>query len=349
MGIDLEPYFLEVHRSNMAKFKDSPGRRDDELLIRAVEALRVGLGSPEHIADETEGGGVEEDPQLDGSSAPKAEARPLGSPPAASFPIPDRGLIRDVVDLFSGRTEVPDETLALCMLSTMSAVTGWARWLKWGESPEPCILYVMIIGKSATSKKSTGMRTVSSLWNEAGVDVGLTAQHASGRALVEAAMGGVAIFQVKPAKVPVDATPEQVLEIESDNMRLEQDKRERLDSPPAIVLEWDEFGTMLNVQGRWQEDTRVQLLQMYNGRHSGIHTSGRDGLNIPGGKTSICPTCDREAARLVVDSAGFPTCDSCEAVMERLELMDIDDWPGIGDTVNAQEWMQLCQRELGVA
>lgn len=234
-----------------------------------------------------------------------AQSTPVSSP-AATFPIPERGLIRDVVDLFSDRTEVPDETLALCMLATMSAVTGWNRSLKWGESPEPAVLYAMIIGKSASAKKSTGMRTVSALWKEAGVDVGLTGQHTSGRALLEAAIGGIDVFRLKEKEVPEainvprmagddqedhkrrqDEYDAARLAVQEDNQRIEDLKTQKLENPPSIVLEWDEFGTMLNVQGRWQEDTRVQLLQMYNGRHSGIQTSGRDGVKVPGGKTSM--------------------------------------------------------------
>lgn len=220
-----------------------------------------------------------------GSVAPRVD-KPV-APLRDSFPIPERGLIREVVDLLGPRSMVPDETIALSMLVMMSAVAGWNRYIKWGESPEPAILFAVIVGKSASGKKTTGMRSVQQLWEDAGVDIGLTAQHTSGRALVEAAIGGIDIFMVKPKKVPEGATPEEELQIESDNMDLETKQREKLNNPPAIVLLWDEFGTMLNVSGRWQEDTRVQLLQMYNGKHSGIRTSGRDKVNVPGGKTSM--------------------------------------------------------------
>lgn len=207
--------------------------------------------------------------------------------PLRAFPIPERGLIREVVDLLGPRSMVPDETIALSMLVMMSAVAGWNRDIKWGESQEPAILFAVIVGKSASGKKTTGMRSVQKLWEDAGVDIGLTAQHTSGRALVEAAIGGIEVFQVKPQKIPADLDPAAQLEIESENAALEQRQREKLDNPPSIVLLWDEFGTMLNVSGRWQEDTRVQLLQMYNGKHSGIRTSGRDGVKVPGGKTSM--------------------------------------------------------------
>ena len=245
-------------------------------------------------------GDVEEDPLVHGSSAPKAIATPSGSPPAASFPIPESGIIRDIVDLVGPTTESPDSTLALATLVMLSAVCGWSRPLEWGESTEPCIVYACICGPSAKGKKTTGMRSIESIFRDAGCDLKIeSGGHVSGRGLVEIAMGNeVGVFYVKEPKVradeylpgPIDGERIRNPEWEEENAdwaSWHEKRRSLLEEPPSVVLVWDEFGKMMNVENDWQRDTRADLLSMYNGWHRGVKTSGKGGISIPKGKTQL--------------------------------------------------------------
>lgn len=216
---------------------------------------------------------------------------PAPAEPEYAFPIPEAGIIRDVVDLISPLTESPDSTLALGTLVMLSAVAGWNRVIEWGESDEPAILYACITGPSAVGRKTTGLRTVESIFREAfegsGHELRLeSGGHVSGRALIETAIGGVDIFYRKEPKVTAIDDDERELQ-NAELAEWHELRRQKLEEPPAIVLLWDEFGKMLSVEGDWQRDTRAELLSMYSGRHRGIKTSGKEGLRVPSGKVQM--------------------------------------------------------------
>jgi hypothetical protein len=223
-----------------------------------------------------------------GIVAPQAD-EPVG-PPASSpagFPIPESGLIRDIVDLLGPGSESPDSTLALSTLVMLSAAVGWQRRITWIGSEEPCIIFAVICGPSAKGKKTTGMRSIEALFRKAEIPVKIESTgHVSGRALVETAMGGADIFYVKEPVVD-SGDPDERMQQQADLDRWENNRQEKLNNPPKVVLVWDEFASMLDVSAHWQRDTRTQLLMMYNGKHSGIRTSGKGGITVPGGKTSM--------------------------------------------------------------
>jgi hypothetical protein len=249
------------------------------------------------LADKTDfysgsGGGA----TLDAVDYPTpSDPEPNALEPTLSFPIPESGIIRDVVDLVGPLTESPDSTLALGTLIMLSAVAGWGRVSKWGESEEPCILYACICGPSASGRKTTGLRTVESIFHEAIDPDDLQLEsvgHASGRALLEIAIGGVDIFYVKVKEPKGPQTIEVEGEIIPSPEWVEYDdllarRKEKLENPPSVVLIWDEMAKLLSVDGDWQRDTRTELLRMYNGKHSGIRTSGKEGLKVPGGKVQM--------------------------------------------------------------
>lgn len=206
-----------------------------------------------------------------------------------SFPIPETGIIRDVVDLIGPMVETPDSTLALGTLVMLSAVAGWERPFASGTSEEPCTLYVVITGPSAKGRKTTGLRNVENVFREAFTDEELrleSAGHISGRGLIELAVGGVDVFYTKEPKITA-VTEEERMEQQEALAAWHAARNDKLNNPPAVVLLWDEFAKLLSVDGDWQRDTRGELLAMYNGRHRGIRTSGKEGLKMPAGKVQM--------------------------------------------------------------
>lgn len=208
----------------------------------------------------------------------------------SAFPVPPRGIIRDMVDLIGPMTESPDSTIALGTLVMLSAIAGWQRPYRSAESEEPCVLYACICGPSAMGRKTTGLRSVAKVFEDAFADDdGLSLEsvsHVSGRALIELAIGGVDVFYRKEPKVTALEGEEHEAQMQ-DYVEWENERKRKLENPPPVVLVWDEFGKMLSVDGDWQRDTRANLLSMYNGKHQGIRTSGKDGLRVPGGKVQM--------------------------------------------------------------
>jgi hypothetical protein len=231
------------------------------------------------------------------NGAPAANYGKVESAPAemlTKFEIPETGIIRDIVDLFGPTIESPDSTIALSALVIMSAFASQHLYLTSGEMEEPLILYVAIIGGSATDKKTTAMKSVRNLFKDAGLDIGAAMSHVSGLALLEVALGGkdkVEFFRGKhnpsgPKRKP-SWTEEEWQEVKDEWDRIEQERNSILHDPPPVVIMWDEFGKMLNVGDDWQKDTRAQLLSMYNGFHQGIRTGGKTGIHIPEGKACV--------------------------------------------------------------
>jgi hypothetical protein len=172
--------------------------------------------------------------------------------------MPDSGWVRRYVDLYTPMSEAPAEAHLATALAVLSAAVGWRAYIRWGESAEPCNLFVMLEGGSATAKKTTTARTGSGLVRHAmrampeGVDRPLmvrSVSHTSRRGLIEL------IGTADEAKAKIwESSP-----------------------PPGILLDWDEFGAVLGKPGDvkgadWLGQVRATLMEIYGGRHGGIQT-----------------------------------------------------------------------------
>lgn len=176
-------------------------------------------------------------------------------PPAL---IPEHGWIRRYVDLYAPMSEAPPEAHMATALAVLSAAIGWRAYIRWGESSEPCCLFVMLEGGSATAKKTTTAKTGSGLVRHAmrtmpqGMDRPLSVRsisHTSRRGLIEL------VGTADEAKaMQWEVTP-----------------------PPGLLLDWDEFGAVLgrpgDVKGAdWLGQVRATLMELYGGWHGGIQT-----------------------------------------------------------------------------
>lgn len=172
--------------------------------------------------------------------------------------MPQGGWIRRYVDLYTPMSEAAAEAHMATALAVLSAAVGWRAYIRWGESSEPCTLFVMLEGGSSTAKKTTTSRTGSGLVRHAmrdlpaGVDAPLqvrSVSHTSRRGLLQM------IGTSDEAKAAAwDHTP-----------------------PPGYLLDWDEFGAVLgrpgDVKGAdWLGQVRATLMELYGGRHGGIAT-----------------------------------------------------------------------------
>lgn len=168
--------------------------------------------------------------------------------------IPDRGWIHRYVEHWTPQTEAPATSHLGAALAVMSAAVGWKGWLQWGDALEPCNLYVMLEGRSATAKKTTVAQMASrTVWRafkgmEAPPLSVMRVQQTSQRGLLEA--------------------------IGTQNPELAKEWDET--PPPGVILDWDEFGSVLGKPGDsktdWLGQIRASLMAMYGGRHGGIQT-----------------------------------------------------------------------------
>lgn len=176
--------------------------------------------------------------------------------------MPDDGWIRRYVDLYEPLSEATAEAHMATAIAVLSAAIGWRAYIRWGESSEPCTLYVILEGESAIARKTTTMRTGSTLVRRAmdgtpatiGGRPALTTRglsHTSRRGLIE---------MVAP---PDDDAAKAWDEI----------------PPPAVLVEFDEIGALLGRPGDtkgqdWLSTVRVALMEFTSGRHGGVQTGG---------------------------------------------------------------------------
>lgn len=176
----------------------------------------------------------------------------------AAHLIPKTGWVRRYVDLYTPLSEAPAEAHLATSLAVLSAAIGWRAFIRWGESAEPCNLFVMLEGRSATAKKTTTART--------------------GSGLVRHAMTGMPPDLEKPLQVrSVSHTSRRGL-IELVGTADEAKARAwDVAPPPGLLLDWDEFGAVLgrpgDVKGSdYLGQIRATLMELYGGRHGGIQT-----------------------------------------------------------------------------
>lgn len=168
--------------------------------------------------------------------------------------IPNRGWLHRYVEQWTPKGEAPATSHLAAGLSVLSAAIGWRAWIQWGNASEPCCLYVMMEGRSATAKKTTVTRTASQLVRHAfrehtAPPVRVQAiQHTSQRGLIEA----------------VGAPTPEIAKAWDD------------EPPVGVILDWDEFGGVLgrpgDSKGDWLGQVRAALMAMYGGYQGGIQT-----------------------------------------------------------------------------
>jgi len=172
--------------------------------------------------------------------------------------MPDDGWIRRYVDLYTPMSEAAAEAHLATAMAVLSAAVGWRAHIQWGESREPCNLFILLEGGSATAKKTTTSRTGSGLVRHAmrelpeGTDAPLRVEsisHTSRRGLLQ-----------------LIGTPDETKAAAWEHT-----------PPPGFLLDWDEFGATLgrpgDVKGAdWLGQVRATIMELYSGRHGGIKT-----------------------------------------------------------------------------
>lgn len=187
----------------------------------------------------------------------------MTEPTHTPFPglVPTRGALRDWVDVYGPMSEAPDEAHFGAALVTISAAIGWKARITWAETTEACTISCILEGGSATARKTTVANTAAGLVRLAYQD-GLHDHprlhvrnfgHSSDRGLIDAV-------------APKDNEEALLWETEP---------------PPGTVLVWDEFGSVLgnpnDLKGAdWKGAIRSTLMQLLQGRSSGVHLSGQD-------------------------------------------------------------------------
>lgn len=173
--------------------------------------------------------------------------------------MPESGWIRRYVDLYTPMSEAPAEAHLGTALAVLSAAIGWRAYIQWGESAEPCNLFVLLEGGSATAKKTTTMRTGSRLVDRAvaGLEDEVFGKPLSVRSIGHASGRGL---------IQMVGTPDPSVAAKWETI-----------PPPGVLLDWDEFGQVLGKPGDaksadWLGQVRTTLMQIYGGRHSGIQT-----------------------------------------------------------------------------
>lgn len=171
--------------------------------------------------------------------------------------IPNRGWLHRYVEQWTPKGEAPATSHLAAGLAVLSAAIGWRAFIRWGNASEPCCLYVVMEGRSATAKKTTVTKTAVELVKHAFKDElsppvrVQSIQHTSNKGLLEL-VGAM--------------TPE---------IAKEWDKT----PPPGVLLDWDEFGGVLGRPGDSKSSdylglVRAALMAMYGGYQGGIQTGG---------------------------------------------------------------------------
>ena len=176
---------------------------------------------------------------------------------AADALMPKAGWVRRYVDLYTPLSEAPAEAHMATSLAVLSAAIGWRAYIRWGENAEPCNLFVMLEGGSATAKKTTTARTGSGLVRHAMQDVPSGEESLSVRSVSHTSRKGL-------------------LELVGTDSK-ETAKSWETVPPPGVLLDWDEFGAILgrpgDVKGSdYLGQIRATLMEIYGGRHGGIQT-----------------------------------------------------------------------------
>jgi hypothetical protein len=169
--------------------------------------------------------------------------------------------LRSWVDTFEPLTEAPAEAQLAVAIAIVSAGVGWKAPIRWGTSSEPCTISTILEGGSAMGRKTTTMNGARSVVHEATGDI--PTEH---RGLFVDMVGHTSDVGLLELVAPKD-------QAEAD--------RWEAGTPPGHVLNWDEMGSILGDPGisrkggDWHGRTRTTILNLANGRHSGIKTGAK--------------------------------------------------------------------------
>jgi hypothetical protein len=195
--------------------------------------------------------------------------------------MPARGWLARYCQLFGPYSEAPMFAHLATGMALLSAAIGWKAWLQWGESREPCNLFVVLEGRSATARKTTTAYTASQLVRMAMRDIPEylhddpplqmhSISHASHLGLLDL--------------------------VATDDA--DKAKRWEEEPPPGQLWVWDEFGSLLGSPGDmkgadWIGRTRATLMEIYGGRQGGARSKAT-GLHASRCSVSLIATMTRQ-------------------------------------------------------
>ncbi|HKY60037.1 MAG TPA: DUF3987 domain-containing protein [Gemmatimonadota bacterium] len=186
--------------------------------------------------------------------------------------IPKSGFLADYVKLYTPLSEAPAEAHLATALAVASAAIGWRAQIRWGESAEPCTLFIMLQGASATAKKTTTAKTGASLVRHA--EKLLAEEHLERSPLTVRSVSHTS----RRGLMELVATSDQELA-----------KSWETAYPPGLLLDWDEFGMILGNPGDlkggdYVGQIRTALMELYGGRHGGVQIGA---LKMPPSRCAV--------------------------------------------------------------
>jgi hypothetical protein len=186
--------------------------------------------------------------------------------------MPERGFLRDYCDLYAPLGEAPREAHLAVAMAILSAAIGWRARLQWGESSEPCNLFILLQGRSATAKKTTTAKTGAGLVRHA--EKMAEEEHIDGLPIKVRSMSHTSRRGLIELIAPKDA---------------DEAKAWENGYPPGVILDWDEFGMILGNPGELKGSDyigqiRTALMEIYGGRHGGIQIGA---LKLPASRCSV--------------------------------------------------------------
>lgn len=266
-GLDAAEIVAVLRTRNETRFETPKpeGRELDDELLRVAESAVEKYGRMGAV-----------DRILHGPTVARPPLEVVTAKPAqheSGIVIPKGGFLRAVVDLLGGsRSEAPDELIYVTSLAALSAVIGWRARMAWGREGEPVTLFVMGHGNSASSHKTTVLRSVMDVFRAVGPDrLKLkSTSHASNRGLLE-------LVEHRP---PPQLTEEELKAYEDGALadifkKAEQDAYlDSLRYPPGVLIGHDEFESALTGP-EWRKEATQELLRLYNGHYSAQLTGQR--------------------------------------------------------------------------
>lgn len=181
-----------------------------------------------------------------------------------SLCVPETGWIRDYVDTYNGKVEVPPEAFAGSAYTLLSSVIGWKSYLQWADGSEPLTLYTALIGASATAHKTTSLNIAERIAKDANNEYrrlcGILDD--DDRRLVRVVSGGH-MSQAKLLDLLGPETGDEAASWERPGQ-----------VPPGHLLVWDELKDLLTTErgNSFLGDTRQMLLRIYGGYQPGSQT-----------------------------------------------------------------------------
>lgn len=178
--------------------------------------------------------------------------------------IPDKGWIRRYVDAYSQKYEVPDEAIAGMAYSLLSATVGWRAYLGFTDAREPLSLFTLLVGESASAKKTTTLNIGEAIAADA------NRQYVKRRGLSD-------LDEIRPTLKVLQGGHVSNRGLANTVGTDNEDKLVEYDRsiPPSYLMTWDEIAPLITegAEGSFLNETRFWLLKMYGGRQPGVTTA----------------------------------------------------------------------------